>query len=326
MTNDKQHLWSLDCICICTVLGFALDAKNVGKLCRKFNLSKPGKRVDASFGFYLLHKACHEQGGLLPKRLTKLLNERYERIIQIVRATEEGSEDRILAQLEEWIKQTPAGIMWALLTDPRESFQCLGVYLVHQIAYSAFRDSRERSWELRQEEEQAKKQGSIPPMIMTAAVIVVALLAAYFVAGTVVKPILSGGGGKTEAAKKSESHDSKHDGHGGHGGGHGEEGAEASKIFNIEGIVVNPASTGGSRFLTTTIGFELDSPDSYDAFKEKQVKIRDALISILSSKTVTELADIDTREKIRSQILKLVNHICKPAKAEAIYFVDFVLQ
>lgn len=176
-----------------------------------------------------------------------------------------------------------------------------------------------------QEEEKTDAKGGIPPVVMTAAVIVVALLAAYFVAGTVLKPMLGGGGGKTEAVKKSDSHAKKNDGHGGHGG-HGEEGEPQSKIFNIEGIVVNPASTGGSRFLTTTIGFELDSHDSYSTFKEKQVKIRDALISILSSKTVTELADIETREHIRKQILKLVNHICKPAKAEAIYFVDFVLQ
>jgi flagellar FliL protein len=177
-----------------------------------------------------------------------------------------------------------------------------------------------------QEEEKTPAKGGIPPVVMTAAVIVVALLAAYFVAGTVLKPMLGGGGGKTEAVKKNDSHSKKDDGHGGHGGGHGEEGEPQSKIFNIEGIVVNPASTGGSRFLTTTIGFELDSHDSYSTFKEKQVKIRDALISILSSKTVTELADIETREHIRKQILKLVNHICKPAKAEAIYFVDFVLQ
>ena len=54
--------------------------------------------------------------------------------------------------------------------------------------------------------------------------------------------------------------------------------------------------------------------------------IRDALISILSSKTVTELADTKSREMIRRQILKVVNQICQPARAEAIYFVDFVLQ
>jgi hypothetical protein len=156
MTHNNQHIWSLDCIAICTVLGFALDAKNVAKLCRKFNLFKRGKRVDSSYGFYLLHKACHEQGGMLPKRLTKLLNERYTRIIETVRTTEEGSEDQIAAHLESWIEREPAGIMWALLTDPREAFQHLGVYLVHQVSYAAFRDSRQRSVALRQEAEETR--------------------------------------------------------------------------------------------------------------------------------------------------------------------------
>ncbi len=161
-------------------------------------------------------------------------------------------------------------------------------------------------------------------------VILVALLGAYFVANVVLKPMFSGGGEATAEKPKDDHGEEKKDSHGdGHGDGHGEHGeaaAESSDFFKIEGIIVNPAATGGSRFLTTTIGFEFEDNSSIGTFKSKEIKIRDALIQILSSKTISELADAQSREMIRRQILKTINQICQPAQAEAVYFVDYVLQ
>lgn len=180
--------------------------------------------------------------------------------------------------------------------------------------------------------ETAKKQPS--PMIILAGIVVVALVAAFLVSTMVLKPMFSKQGTaaveQTEEPKqkheeKKEKKEEKKSGHGGNGG-HGAEEAESSNFLTIDGIVVNPAATGGSRFLSTSIGFEFEESESYNEFKSKEIKIRDALISILSSKTVTELADSKSRETIRRQILKVVNQICQPAQAEAIYFVDFVLQ
>ena len=174
----------------------------------------------------------------------------------------------------------------------------------------------------------SEESGGGSNKFMMIAVVLIALLGAYFVANVVVKPMMGGGGGKT-SEKKEEVKEKKKDDHGGGHDSHGSaEGEHASDdgIFRVEGVIVNPAATGGSRFLTTTIGFELKDPSDQHVFKSKEIKIRDALISILSSKTVSELADLKSREMIRKQILKYVNQICQPAEAEAIYFVDFVLQ
>jgi flagellar FliL protein len=171
----------------------------------------------------------------------------------------------------------------------------------------------------------------LSPIIVLAGIVVVALVAAFLVSNMVLKPMFS----KNDAAavekkeepekKKEEKKEKKEEKKSGHGG-HGAEEAEPTNILTIDGIVVNPAATGGSRFLSTSIGFEFEESESFDGFKAKEIKIRDALISILSSKTVTELADTKSREVIRRQILKVVNQICLPAQAEAVYFVDFVLQ
>jgi len=182
----------------------------------------------------------------------------------------------------------------------------------------------EESTQAEKSADDASKSSSPVGMIVA---VVVAIAAAFLVANMVLKPMFSKKGEVSVEAKADTNHkkENKKDGHGNHGG-HAHAGDESSNFLKIDGIVVNPAATGGSRFLLTTIGFEFDDSENYDVFKEKEIKIRDALISILSSKTVTELADTGAREKIRKQIFKVVNQICQPAEAEAIYFVDFVLQ
>ena len=190
-------------------------------------------------------------------------------------------------------------------------------------------------------------KGLASQQIILIAVILIALVAAFLVTKIVIQPMFSKGStekvakadDKAKDDKKEKDKDKgkdkkKDDGHDkekkdSHDGGHGEEGGEsniASNIYQVDGIIVNPAATGGSRFLTTNIGFEMSDEASMEMFKSQEIKIRDALISILSSKTVTELSDLQSREKVRQQILSTVNQICQPAQAEAIYFVDYVLQ
>jgi len=54
--------------------------------------------------------------------------------------------------------------------------------------------------------------------------------------------------------------------------------------------------------------------------------VRDALISILGSKTIEQLSDAKEKEITRYQIKKRVEHLLKTKKLEAVYFTNFVLQ
>jgi len=151
MKSSGRYIWDLDCIAICAVLGFLMDKKSIDKTCRKFGYSKSGKPFTTSFGYYLLHKNCHKNGGLLPKYITKKLNERFAKTIEIVRNLDDGSEDDISIHLKDMIKDKSAAIMWALLSDPREGFQHLGFYLVHDISHQSFRNAREEVLKSNQE-------------------------------------------------------------------------------------------------------------------------------------------------------------------------------
>jgi flagellar FliL protein len=102
---------------------------------------------------------------------------------------------------------------------------------------------------------------------------------------------------------------------------------ERGQIHLIEDILVNPAGTNGTRYLSTSIGLETsDFGHETDGFEKLTPVIRDIFIAILSSRTLEELGSIDGKEKLRNEILVQVNEAIKPDSVYRVYFVDYVLQ
>jgi flagellar FliL protein len=97
-------------------------------------------------------------------------------------------------------------------------------------------------------------------------------------------------------------------------------------IYAIKDIVVNPAGTGGSRFLSVSLGFEMESSEFLAEFQTREAIVRDALITILSSKTVAQLTDAKQKEIARYQIKKRVSKLLNSEEIIGVYFTDFVLQ
>jgi flagellar protein FliL len=120
-----------------------------------------------------------------------------------------------------------------------------------------------------------------------------------------------------EAGKK-DAHNKKSDDHGGD--------ATGSLLHQIDNIVVNPAGTGGSRYLSVSIAFELDSKETIGLFENRSAIIRDALITILSSKSVSQLTDSREKEITRLQIKRRVESLLKTQEIAGVYYTDFVLQ
>lgn len=105
---------------------------------------------------------------------------------------------------------------------------------------------------------------------------------------------------------------------------HGKE--QVSEMFAISDIVINPAGTGGSRYLSVSFSFDLESAETYALFEAREPVIRDALITILSSRTVAQLTDAKQKEIVRYQIKKRVSKLLKTDELAAVYYTDFVLQ
>jgi flagellar protein FliL len=122
---------------------------------------------------------------------------------------------------------------------------------------------------------------------------------------------------KSEKKAEAKGEAKKKSGEGKEGGG---------VVFAIKDIVVNPAGTGGSRFLSVSLGFELSSSAAATEFEEREPLVRDVLITILSSKTLAELTDAKEKEIMRVQIKKRLQQLLESDEPNAVYFTDFVLQ
>ena len=153
MTSSNSAIWNWDCIGICTMLGLALDPKQIQKVCHRFGLNQDGPD-DVAYRFYLLHRCCHQKGGHLPKYLAKRFNERFADVVHKVRTMDEGDPAELLDDFVPLLETRPAALLWAMLTDSRERYRIFGHYLVHRFSYGAFRLATGAAFEVRSRQDE----------------------------------------------------------------------------------------------------------------------------------------------------------------------------
>lgn len=161
------------------------------------------------------------------------------------------------------------------------------------------------------EDEDAPKRSGLIPVV---AILLVTLGGGGFVGAKTLGPKL----GPTLAAR-AEAAPKKS------GGGHGGEG-EASTIHLVDNLVVNPASSSGSRFLLTSVALETGSPDDVATLKERDLEIRDAFNRVLGGKSVDELSDISRRAQLVVELTRAVSGIVGPGIVHRILIPQFVIQ
>ncbi len=150
-------------------------------------------------------------------------------------------------------------------------------------------------------------------LLITAAVYAGTVFASWAVAERVVVPKLSSWLAVREALHLAEEASAR-------------ELPPFGEIYLIEDLVVNPAGSGGMRYLCASVGLESRHPAVIQELTVRDTQIKDCLILIFSSKTIEELADIGARETIRQEIKTRIEEILPEHGLDAVYFVNFVLQ
>jgi flagellar protein FliL len=123
------------------------------------------------------------------------------------------------------------------------------------------------------------------------------------------------------------------DGGGEHGGAAaGENGKEgeagaASNLHLIDNLVLNPAGSGGSRFLMLAAALELKEAGQIEELKARDAEARDIVLRVMGAKTVEELSEMATRETLKKELGDSLGSLFKKKKAiRRIYFPQFVIQ
>lgn len=104
------------------------------------------------------------------------------------------------------------------------------------------------------------------------------------------------------------------------------EGGESANLHVVDNLVVNPANSGGSRFLLTSIALETASAEEAEALKARDLEIRDAFLLVLGSRTVEQLSDISLRPALSRELLASVRELVGDGIVQRILIPQFVIQ
>jgi len=110
-------------------------------------------------------------------------------------------------------------------------------------------------------------------------------------------------------------------------------GDEPEGFYRDLGVfMLNPADTSdirGLRFLKTEISLGVSPAEVEEQLRERNPRVRDAIIRILSSKVVDEIDNPEDREFVKDEIRFAVERTLPPGPSEVliqVFFSDFVIQ
>ena len=110
------------------------------------------------------------------------------------------------------------------------------------------------------------------------------------------------------------------------GEGKGEGKAGAGSVYPLEPFIVNIYDGQEIRYLKLKVEFEMANAEVKAELDGKVAPLRDAILILLTTKTMQEIQDLQGKNQLREQILGAVNKIIPPGKVTKVYFTDFVVQ
>jgi flagellar protein FliL len=156
--------------------------------------------------------------------------------------------------------------------------------------------------------------------------------AAVAVVLIVVGVLMFSGGKKTEKGEKTAEaaaegkSEAKAEG-GGHGGGkEGGGAAAASSVYPMEPFIVNIYDGQDLRYLKLKVELEMANGAVKGELDAKQAPIRDAVLVLLTTKTLRDIQDLQGKNQLREEILTAIGKTLAPGKVTRVYFTDFVVQ
>jgi flagellar FliL protein len=99
---------------------------------------------------------------------------------------------------------------------------------------------------------------------------------------------------------------------------------EKALLVALDPFVLNLAEQG--RFLKVTIHFELTDPSSQQVVENNIPQIKDAIIILLSSKSIESIASPEGKLQLKDELLLRANQTIGKDVIKNLYFTEFVMQ
>lgn len=151
-------------------------------------------------------------------------------------------------------------------------------------------------------------------------IIIGAAVAAVVVIAVIVVVMVGGGKGKGKEGGTEAKAEQKAEG--GHGGASG----PGAAVYPLDPFIVNIYDGQEIRYLKVKVEFGTSGPDAKAELDARQAPLRDAILVLLTTKTLQDVQDLQGKNQLREEILTAVNRIAPPGKINKIFFTDFVVQ
>jgi flagellar FliL protein len=94
----------------------------------------------------------------------------------------------------------------------------------------------------------------------------------------------------------------------------------------LEPFIVNIYDGQELRYLKVKIELDMVGPAVKTEIEGRLAPIRDAILVLLSAKTLQDVQDVQGKNTLKDEILGAINKHIPPGKIAKVYFTDFVVQ
>jgi flagellar protein FliL len=174
----------------------------------------------------------------------------------------------------------------------------------------------------------ARKAGPVlrPQQLMLVGAVVVAVAAGVGGGVLVLGPRLAslrGGapaahaeGGEQEKGKEKEKEKGKSRG----------KDTEKAVVFKIDNLIVNPAGSGGTRFLMASVAVEVPDAKTEAQLRERDFQVRDAVIAVLEKQTLESITAPGGRDSVKARLAATLAPMVGRGVPVHVYLPQFVIQ
>ena len=97
-------------------------------------------------------------------------------------------------------------------------------------------------------------------------------------------------------------------------------------MLAFEPIVVNIAGSGSGRFLKVTVAVVTDTVEARDELGMRMPQVKDAMITLISSKRVVDVADFEGKVLLKEDLRDRIDGILLKGSVESVLLTEFVVQ
>lgn len=96
--------------------------------------------------------------------------------------------------------------------------------------------------------------------------------------------------------------------------------------YSMETFIVNLIGDRGKSYLKAKIELELDNERLAAEIDKRLPQFRDAILTMLSSKTNDDIKTLEGKFQLRAEIISTLNQYLQTGKVLNVYFTDFIVQ